>query len=126
MSLNAKAVEFVPESKSSFEAYIHNTFNEMKNKIKLLEQSVQKLETYIDKMDFKNKLINHDDKLDAIHKRIEEIEPKCEKCNGYGEYVHKYIGECGNDVKDYRECSCLKSKKEFDKVMNDESESDSY
>ena len=126
MSLNTKAVEFVPESKSSFEAYIHNTFNEMKNKIKLLEQSVQKykektlkLETYIDKMDFKNK-------LDAIHKRIEEIEPKCEKCNGYGEYVHKYIGECGNDVKDYRECSCLKSKKEFDKVMNDESESDSY
>ena len=50
-SLNIKAVEFIPDSKSSFEAYVHNTFNEMKNEIKQLQESLKNSKTKISKLE---------------------------------------------------------------------------
>jgi uncharacterized protein YlxW (UPF0749 family) len=117
-SLNIKAVEFIPDSKSSFEAYVHNTFNEMKNEIKQLQESLKNSKTKISKLE--NLLSNnHQSKLDAIYTRIEDITPECQKCHGDEiRPLKPYIGECGNTVKDWITCECVKSKKEFNKIMN--------
>jgi len=126
MSLNIKAAEFIPDSKSSFEAYVHNTFNEMKSEIEHLRASLanskKKLKIVSKNHSEKLKKLkilskNHNEKFSALRDRIHEITPDCEKCRGSGQYRYSYIGDCGNTVNDYRDCDCEKLVNQLDFII---------
>lgn len=63
MSLN------IPESKSSFEVYVYNTFNEMKSEIEHLRASLAN-----SKKKLKIHSKNHSEKIRDLRERLRKIE----------------------------------------------------
>jgi len=104
MSLNIKAQEFIPDSKSSFEAYVHNMFSDIQMKLRTTVTALTMYGEEIEQLKNENKKLRNE--LKFQEERIDDITPPCYKCNGTGEYSTTIIGECGNTIKDWKTCDC--------------------